>query len=213
MNKFFIYIVFVSALVLTSCKNDIENLSISKSKVTDYYESGAYETELKEALKPAYEELNKSSAKKGDAIVFDVDETILSNYAYIKSIDFGYNRQLWDKYLLNINADPIEQTVKFYKAALEKNYSIIFLTARTHDSYEHTLENLRTRGIEVFDTLICRTRELEDAPASEFKQDERKLLTESGYNIFMCVGDQDSDLLGDNTGIKIKLPNKLYLTK
>ena len=42
--------------------------------------------------------------------------------------------------------------------------------------------------------------------AALFKQQWRKKLTQEGKNIVLTIGDQDSDLEGDDTGIKVKIP-------
>lgn len=212
MKNCFIYLYIITiALVFSSCDKNIENLSVSKSRVIDYYESGEYEDNLQAALEPAYEFLSERADVVNPAVIFDVDETILSNYDYIKSIDFGYERKLWDDYLANIDAKPINSTVDLYKSLIEKNIAVIFLTARSQETYHHTFENLKSVGIDKFDTLICRAEEYEKISSSEFKELERIRLTETGYNIIMCVGDQDSDMQGKNTGVKIKLPNKMYI--
>lgn len=202
---------FALPLFFQNCKNEITNLSESKQNVANYYESGAYELDLEEALKPAFSKL-KDSYHKNAAIVFDVDETILSNYNYIKSIDFGYEKDLWDVYLEESNAEPIDKTVKLYEKALESGLSVVFLTARNSESCKDTYDNLVNSGITEFDTLICKGPEFQNSH-SHFKETERKRLVEKGYDIVMCVGDQETDLTGENTGVKIKLPNKLYVTK
>lgn len=212
----YVLTLLVMTLFLQNCKNECshetENLDVSKKNIANYYESGLYETDLDKALEPAYEALKKSYNKNA-AIIFDVDETILSNYNYIKSINFGYESDLWNIYLKEGSADPIDKTVEFYKKAVESGLSVIFLTARTSESCEHTYDNLISSGITEFDTLICKGPEFEGLPSQQFKETERRLLTEAGYDIVMCVGDQPTDLAGENTGVKIKLPNKLYITK
>ena len=43
------------------------------------------------------------------------------------------------------------------------------------------------------------------------KEQKRKEFAGHGYNIIMCVGDQPSDLYGEYTGIKVKIPNYVYI--
>ena len=203
--------VLLAVIMFSNCSGDVENLHESKKRIAKYYESGKYEQELEQALKPAYGKLEKRFDGKA-AIVFDVDETILSNYRYIKSLDFGFQSNLWNNYLDEASAEPIKQTVDLYRQAVSSNLSVIFLTARTGKSYEETFNNLVKFGIDKFDTLICKDEKYNSISSRVFKETERKMLTDLGYEIVMCVGDQESDLAGDFTGEKIKLPNKMYRT-
>jgi predicted secreted acid phosphatase len=47
--------------------------------------------------------------------------------------------------------------------------------------------------------------------AGVFKNYERSVLADKGYEIVINVGDQWSDFEGENNGLKVKLPNYLYL--
>jgi predicted secreted acid phosphatase len=88
---------------------------------------------------------------------------------------------------------------------------VIFLTGRYQEVYEATIKNLVNRGFTKFDTLIVRSNEEKSIPAAEFKTRKREEIVARGYNVIASVGDQWSDLVGGNAGIKIKLPNYLYL--
>jgi len=47
--------------------------------------------------------------------------------------------------------------------------------------------------------------------SNAFKSSERKKLVEEGYRIIGNIGDQWSDIVGDNIGLRtFKLPNPLY---
>lgn len=210
MNQIkFLSIIFI-ILLFSSCSSSIENLSVHKARVQFYYESGAYKQELTEVLNDAVKELSDIRPEVKSAVVFDVDETALSNYDAIKAMGFGYMSDFWHKWVLEGRAPAIEEVKDFYKTLLGRGFRIIFITGRAQKEYEATYKNLIDAGYTKFDTLIVRSPSVKDAPAYNFKSIERLVLTQMGYKIVGCVGDQDSDLEGDYTGIKVRLPNYMY---
>src|ERR1700680_2207196 len=66
------------------------NIGDLKAVATQYYDSGAYLTDLAQAAAPAIAWINDESPRADrPAVVFDIDETTLSNWEVIKANDFG----------------------------------------------------------------------------------------------------------------------------
>jgi len=204
------YILAALLVVLQACTKKIINLSQSKADVKQYYEGGQYENELKKAIDEAIGEFEEITIPENALVIFDIDETTLSNYKYIKSLDFGYEFEDWQRYLKEDDADVIPETKRLYDWLINKGVKVIFLTGRHIETYEHTKENLEKVGYTKFEKLIVRDHETKKIPAIEFKTEERRKLTKAGYKIIGCVGDQLSDTMGLYTGIKVKLPNCMY---
>lgn len=200
-----------SFFILSSCSSTIPNLTEQIRIIQYHYESGAYNKELNEIVSDARNEFAGILPSKNSAVVFDIDETALSNYEAIKSMGFGYISDYWHKWILEAKAPAIEEVKDLYHFLISRGFKIIFITGRNHKEYNATYKNLINEGYTKFDTLIVRSPELKDAPAYNFKSIERLVLTQMGYRIAGCVGDQESDLEGENTGIKVKLPNYLYI--
>lgn len=199
-------------LILIGCSsNEIVNLDTAKAIVQDYYENGQYDIEVEEIINSTINKLEKQNFPENALAIFDVDETILSNYAHTKEIGFGFEWQLWGEWIQLADCEVIPQTRRLYDWLLERNVGIVFLTGRKDYEYEATIKNLSQVGIITFDTLITRSDKTKKMLAEEFKDYERKVLTEKGYNIILSIGDQWSDLEGGNTGLRVKLPNYLYL--
>lgn len=204
-------ILILFTLVIAGCgTSDLVNLSQSKKDIALYYEAGAYENEMKEIVNKAISRLNKLPYQDSMAVVFDIDETALDNYDYIKSIDFGYIEDDWDEWIQKAAAPPVAEVKRLYEFLLSKKYHIIFITGRTEKQVDATRRNLELAGYTKYDTLIVRTPGMENAPASNYKSIERIMLNSRGYKIIASVGDQISDLKGEYTGIPVKLPNYLY---
>src|SRR6476469_1654277 len=66
------------------------NIGDLKFTATDYYNSGAYLTDLQIATAPAISWINEEAPRVDrPAVVFDIDETALSNWEGLKANDFG----------------------------------------------------------------------------------------------------------------------------
>ncbi len=212
--KKILFVLFIAfAFVLTNCSHELLNLSTAKKRVITYYESGQYDSELNKIFDDAKRQIEKVKLTKNSAVIFDVDETTLSNYEMIKRLSFGYEQKIWDGWLLNGNDKAIPESKGFYDWLVEKNIKIIFLTGRLPEVRDATIKNLRGQGYTDFDTLITRNKGDIKESAALFKEQERIKLAGKGYDLIACVGDQWSDMEGKYTGIKIKLPNYLYLVK
>ena len=190
---------------------ELINLDTAKHLVQNYYESGRFDAECKTVFNAATAKIDTVSVEKNSAVVFDIDETALSNYNHTKKIGFGFVLSLWNSWLLKADAPAIPPTKKYYDLLIKKGFRIIFITGRYEETKEATIKNLSNVGYTKYDTLILRRDDERNIPAAEFKAQKRAELVKLGYKIVACVGDQWSDLVGGNSGIKIKLPNYLYI--
>lgn len=198
-------------LTLLSCTSDeLINLRLAKDRVKDYYESGKYDEDLEEIYSKAKSQIEKIKIKNNSTAIFDVDDTALSNYQISKRLDFGFDYQIVQNWVMSAKLPAIKQTLDFYNYLKSKGIKLIFLTGRQTEEYDATYKNLVELGYRDFDTIIVRNELERKIGAAEFKSKKRKELTEKGYEIIICVGDQWTDFEGDYTGIKIKLPNYLY---
>lgn len=202
-------------LTLTNCCSspEILDLRTAKDLVQNYYESGEYDKELNKIYSEAKKQVEKVKITNRSAAIFDVDDTALSNYEISKRLDFGYDHQIVQEWVMSSKLPAIKQTLEFYNYLKSKSVKLIFLTGRQSEEYDATFRNLIETGYTDFDTLIVRNESARKISASDFKTSIRKELTTEGYDIILCVGDQWSDLEGEYTGIKVKLPNYLYQIK
>lgn len=208
-------IMFFIATQFVGCSieppTELMNLGVIKKIVQNYYESDIYENESKKIIDDAIDHLNGLKLPDRATVVFDIDETALSNYEHIKEIDFGYYYDIWLEWLKKADAVAIPQTKRFYDYLIARNIHVVFISGRNCDSYEATIKNLTEQGYTSFDSVIVRKENERNLTAVEFKSGKRKELTLNGYNIIANIGDQSSDLFGGNSGYKIKLPNYLYV--
>ncbi|MEJ2506759.1 MAG: HAD family acid phosphatase [Ignavibacteriaceae bacterium] len=211
--KFFITIVLIlSFFLIASCgeQEKPENLTIARKDVKEYYESGRFYTEVEDVVKEAEKEFDKIKIKNNSAVVFDVDETALDNYALAKSMGFGYVYKMNKEWNAEMKSPALKPVKELYDYLLERGVHIIFLTGRNFPEYEVTYQNLKNVGYTVFDTLITQIGDETKMKSRDFKSSKRVFLTNEGYDIIGTVGDKWSDLRGEDHGIQVKIPNYLY---
>ncbi len=212
-----VFPVYASTVIILSifqaCSSVPVNLDLAKEEVIQYHDSGKFDEETSKVVDEAIDKFEAVHAKKNSAVIFDVDETALSNYEYNKKYDFGYVPDLWDKWIKEAKAPPIKEIKHLYDFLISKNFKIIFITGRKEYEYDATYHNLIYAGYTKFDTLIVRTPVEYEIPAAQYKSLKRAELVKIGYNIIGDVGDQWSDLTGPYHGIQVKIPNYQYLIK
>ena len=205
--------VILISFFLSSCAPSLVNLQVVKKDIMHYYESGTYSKDLKEIISNSESEINNLKISSNSAVVFDIDETSLSNYEIMKKEYFGYDQARWDNWVMEGRAPAIPEVKQFYDYLISKNIKVIFLTGRKNSQYNATYRNLKNAGYTTFDTLILKNDSESSLTALEFKSNKREELTKKGYDIIASIGDQDSDLEGKDHGIQIKLPNYIYIMK
>ncbi|MFC1845728.1 HAD family acid phosphatase [Candidatus Dependentiae bacterium] len=206
------YLSIALLLLLPSCGTPDRpmNLTDAKKQVQRYYEHGDYYKDLDAAITRATNHFQNVPVDDRTVVIFDIDETSLTDYPDTKSISFGYIPKLSHEWVLEADAPAIPQVKKLYDFLVGRGFKIIFLTGRKHDEHAATIKNLKREGYTEFDKLIVRQPEERKITAKAYKSARRKQLTKEGYHIVGCVGDQESDLTGDNTGYEVKLPNYIY---
>ena len=211
-----LFTTFLLSLLLTNCgpsgsSSQLINLGAAKNAVKTYYESGEFDRECSKIIDDAISYLDEITIIDKSVVIFDVDETALSNYQYTKEIGFGFIPKSWNEFQQKGTAPAIKHTKRFYDYLISKKIHVVFLTGREAEARESTQRNLIEQGYTKFDTLIIHSEMERNLSAAAFKPERRKELVKKGYEIIASIGDQSSDFTGGNTGYKILLPNYLYL--
>jgi acid phosphatase len=158
------------------------------------------------------------------ALVLDIDETSLSNWANIKANNFGFitdgacdrlpNGPCGFKaWILQGVAPPIIPALDLFNAAKAKGVAVVFITGRRDRERQATLWNLDRAGYEGWVKLVTRPDDDSHATVEAYKTEERRKLEEAGYTIIATVGDQQSDLDGGFAECKFKVPNPFYFIR
>jgi hypothetical protein len=142
------------------------------------------------------------------AIVFDIDETALSNYTAIEADDFTYGTESQAEAEHQIG-EAIPSTLRVFRDAKKRGITVFFVTGRPEAQRQDTEENLAREGYTGYEKLYLK-------PASpsmttvQYKSGARKDIEHQGYRIVANVGDQYSDLAGGHEDTAFKLPNPFY---
>ncbi|HKP41652.1 HAD family acid phosphatase [Mycobacterium sp.] len=198
------------------------NIGDLKSEAIQYYDSGAYLTDLQLATAPAIAWINDEAPRvQRPAVVFDIDETALSNWEAIKANDFG--RVIggscdglptgpcgWLAWDLRAQSTVIQPTLDVFNTAKDRGAAIFFITGRNEPQRAATERNLQAVGYTGYSQLLMEPVGTHYASAADFKAPQRAQIEQQGYTIIANLGDQPSDLAGGFSEQMYQLPNPFY---
>jgi hypothetical protein len=209
----------------------LENFDVARMKIKDYADcvgdGGCYWADLDTQYKRAEVALKAKLATKKSAeklaMVFDIDETVLSKYCQMPVEDYGYLQAMDDAWTVSSQASVlIPGALRLFSLAKAEGVAVFFITGRPGEPAEGavhprdnqraaTERNLRAAGFSGWTGLALKDRDENKMPVAEYKQLERKKIVEKGYTLVMSVGDQWSDLKGEpHAEVNVKLPNPFY---
>jgi predicted secreted acid phosphatase len=215
--------VLALALLLAGCASmapaghEPRNLGLLKEEIYAYVDSGRYNADLTAVSAEAIAWIGQraAQAKPGEklALVFDIDETALSNLPHMRHLDFGTEPHDWEDWVREAACPPIEPVREIHRAALSRGVAIFFVTARWEGDRAATEKNLRSAGYDGYTALYCAPDGFDGAMTETFKTSLRKQITGQGYTIIANIGDQMSDLNGGYAERTFKLADPFYLIK
>lgn len=198
------------------------NIGDLKTEATAYYDSGAYLTDLQLATAPAVAWIDEEAPRTDrPAVVFDIDETALSNWEAIRANDFGrfidgsctelpHGPCGWLAWDLSARSTVIGPTMDVFNAARGSGAAVFFITGRDESQRAATERNLAAVGYTGYTRLIMEPVGAQFASAADFKAPQRAAIEGHGYTIIANLGDQPSDLDGGFAERTYLLPNPFY---
>ena len=194
------------------------SLKTAKAQVAAFYESGQFTRQAEAVATQAREWISQALAQPSErkaAVVFGLDDTLLSNYARLKSRDFARPDVLagslnLPKALLSspLPATPAMQDLFAYA---RDHGAVVFIVAdRPESERQEVVENLYKAGYAGWAGLLLLPPGEERAPLSEVKAKLRAFIEERGLRIVANVGCKDEDLAGGHAERTFRLPNPLY---
>lgn len=207
----------VLAIFVTGCvstpREPTPNLSQLKNECVAWHASGGYDAAVQQATSVARRHLEnylRGETPQNFAIVFDIDETLLSNWPYLKSHQFAITPDSFAAWTQSERAMPIAATKEIYARAQAYSIPIFLVTGRSESMREATVRDLEEAGYWGWQKLFMKPAGYQDASIIPFKSGVRQALTDHGYDIILNVGDQESDLAGGFSRHPVKLPNPFY---
>lgn len=193
------------------------NLDFRKQDIVRYHDSGAYDYDIHEAITRARAYLEQRVAENARgrdkaklALVLDIDETSLSNWASLTRLGFGGTPEtIADR--IDLGTDPaIPETLGLYRYATSLAVPVFFITGRHEKLRPATEKNLRDVGYERWAALYMKPNDYDKKSVIPFKSGARKAIEAKGYTVIVNVGDQYSDLAGGYSERVFKLPDPFY---
>jgi predicted secreted acid phosphatase len=196
------------------------NVGDAKNSALEYHDSGRYEHDLAEVAAQAINWIASTvPATPHAAIVFDIDETALSNWEVIKANDFGRfingpcnlpDACAWRAWDLTSQSVVIQPSLDTYNMAKSLGAAIFFITGRDETQRAATDRNLHAAGYNGYTRLIMTPPNAHYASAADFKAPQRAAIEAQGYTIVANIGDQPSDLDGGHAEQTFLLPDPFY---
>lgn len=202
------------ATLASQHKLPLNNPEVLQS-LNKYFSSGEYiqeiETKALEAKSYLDQRLKKTS---GDslAIVFDIDETALSNLEALQRNNYSTNMEAFTANYLFSTLPAIGPTLGLYNYAKRRNVKLFFITSRpnTPEVINATVRNLKQAGFADWEDLYLMPLEDNNLTTAEYKKQSRQMIQNMGYTIVLNIGDQESDISGGVAEVAIKYPNPFY---
>jgi predicted secreted acid phosphatase len=182
----------------------------SPEAIVAYHDSGEWSADTTQVVRRArrYVRRHLDDSSRRAAIVLDIDDTSLSNYACLKAV--GFDRSTADCGDQTLPA--IRQTRTLFRWARERGLAVFFITGRREEARSRTAANLRAAGYRGGWTLKLRPDDQPRRWRDGWKARVRRAIVERrGFRILANVGDQRSDLDGGWSARGFKLPNPMYV--
>lgn len=186
--------------------------------IKDYYDSGQARKDQEAVAQAArtwiYDWVSDKCNGKPETcdatVVFDIDETLLSNYDYYKTTGFTFTQDGWNDFTENCGNTAIGPTRDLYRKLVRDGFAVVLLTGRSDSERATTAECLRKRGIKDWHELILRTQAEASLSADVYKSQRRADLQAEGHRIVASIGDQVSDMSMGRLKAGFLLPNLMY---
>ena len=206
------FLLFAGIALAAGRADEPVNLDTVKAELAAYHDSGRYERAIQAKVDDGISFLEQYDRAKSvnPIVVLDIDETSLSNYDYMKSIDFGYEDRSFVAWVEAGKAKAIPATLQLFRRAKDLGFKVFFITGRRESVRAATKANLEGEGFVGFDGLIMRPDDDQRGSVVPFKSGARRELARTG-TIVLNVGDEWSDLDGFPAAKSIKLPDPFYL--
>jgi len=209
-----VFSLLVAALLAGCAAREPRNLTLEKWAATEYHQSGRYLAQFSIVAEDARNYLRHrvANSRPGEklAVVFDIDETLLSNWPFLEQYDYSFASPLVNRWLGEARSWPLEPALALYREAVALRVPVFLITGRHPSLRAATVGNLKRVNVTQVQGLYLRPAEDPNVSVIPFKSGARQAITDQGYRIILNIGDQWSDLEGGFAERRFKLPNPFY---
>jgi predicted secreted acid phosphatase len=136
----------------------VPDLYQAKQEIIAYYESGTYEKDIRDVTDRAREYLSSQLSTKRErmAVVFDIDETCISNWKNERNLDFGFFPDQTKEWQRQAAAPAIQPILDLYLFARREGFAVFFISGRPESMRDSAAKNLRRVGFTEWTALYLR---------------------------------------------------------
>ena len=160
--------------------------------------------------------LTNYDKSKKNAIVMDLDETILDNSLYqVENFQSGktFNMESWAKWVEREEALLVPGSKDFINVVRDLNIQLIFLSNRMDSRLENTKNNLKELGLYNDNDIYLLRLDKEDKKHIRRNEIYNSINRMEGYpkfNILAYIGDAKGDFPKGKNTLSFILPNPMY---
>ena len=160
--------------------------------------------------------LNNYNKSKHNAIVMDLDETILDNSLYqVENFHSGktFNMESWAKWVEREEASLVPGSKEFIEVVRNLDIQLIFISNRMDSRLENTKNNLKKLGLYNDNDIYLLRLDKEDKKYIRRNEIYNSINRMGGYpkfNILAYIGDAKGDFPKEKNNISFILPNPMY---
>jgi predicted secreted acid phosphatase len=212
-TRFSVLAVLAVLALVPATRADEPAQPATPEEIIAYHDSGEWDADIaaqtRRARRFVAAELRDLPERRRPAIVFDIDDTVLSSYECMKRSNFEHVSL--GGCVINREQETIRPALSLYRFAIKRKVAVYFITGRPEAIRTHTEEQLNDAGFNGRHTLYMRRDDEAESAAPE-KTRYRRRITRQRDRILANLGDQRSDLVGGYATRRYKIPNPMYHT-
>ena len=179
--------------------------------------SDEYEMLCKEIYRQATIETKKIYSNKRQAIIMDLDETVLDNSKYqVENFNKGetFNMESWAMWVNREEADLVPGVKEYIDLIRELGIQLIFISNRMDERLEATKENMRK--LDIYNERDIYLLRLDKKDKKNIRREEifngvNRMAEYGSFDVILYIGDAMGDFpKDDNNANKYILPNPMY---
>ena len=143
------------------------------------------------------------------AVVFDLDDTLLSTWPYEKAQDppLSFTVSTWNAFVQACGYEPIPPSIDLLNDLRRQGVYVAIISGGSVADSPYSKACLRTNGVQGWDQATFRAPSAEGMTAAQYKVRVRMALEKKGYAIIASIGDQVSDMSWGHLERGFLLPN------
>tara|TARA_B100000029_G_scaffold197938_2_gene196020 strand:+ start:735 stop:1430 length:696 start_codon:yes stop_codon:yes gene_type:complete len=179
--------------------------------------SNEYDMLCEKIYAQAAEQTKNLYSNNRQAIIMDLDETVLDNSKYqVENFNKGetFNMQSWAKWVNREDADLVPGVKEYINLIRELGIQLIFISNRMDERVEATKQNMKKLNIyDENDIYLLRLNkeDKKDIRRKEVFNGTNRMAEYGPFDVILYIGDAMGDFPKDNNNSnKYILPNPMY---